>query len=448
MGWGDFINFGLGFLILAMYKAFLRYVLVILSVLAVHIGVWAQGPQVNAVSAPVDEGPVKVQTGRPIAAADTMGQVTISLLTADPGPEIFELYGHEAVRVVMADGTDMVYNYGLFDFNSPGFVVRFVKGATDYMAGYMPTWAFVESYRSRGSKIVEQELNLSEAEKARFLELLNHDVDPEYREYRYKYCTNNCATRILDGLEKAIGQVPAYADAAPELTTYRDVMRYYNRNYDWYQFGIDLALGSYIDRDIDAREKLFVPVLMRKGVDTARLGGGKAIVAGSERVILEGVDDATLPPTCVLLSPMAAALLLLVITGVVVVRDVRRGALTRFWYSFCCVLFGLMGIVVWFLAFISEHEGASPNILVWWLSPVSLVVGITLWCGRLRTFNRVLMVIVDAGTCVTFVALILGVQGSNAAFYPLMLTNMLLVGAYLRLTAKPREGKAAHKTTK
>jgi len=56
----------------------------------------------------------------------------VSFITCYPGPEIYELYGHEAIRI-RSNTMDSVWNFGIFDFREPNFVYRFVKGETDYM---------------------------------------------------------------------------------------------------------------------------------------------------------------------------------------------------------------------------------------------------------------------------------------------------------------------------
>lgn len=43
------------------------------------------------------------------------------------------------MRVVLPDGRDLAVNYGIFDFDSPNFIYRFVKGETDYMVAAIPS---------------------------------------------------------------------------------------------------------------------------------------------------------------------------------------------------------------------------------------------------------------------------------------------------------------------
>ncbi len=126
------------------------------------------------------------------AVADTV----ISVVTFYPGSDIYELEGHTALRVRMPM-QDYGVSWGLFDFDAPNFVYRFVKGETDYMMGIIP-WPYLEAqYHAQGRRIVEQRLNLDSMQKKRLLGLLADNYRPENRTYRYNYVLDNCATRHL-----------------------------------------------------------------------------------------------------------------------------------------------------------------------------------------------------------------------------------------------------------
>ncbi|MEO6893911.1 MAG: DUF4105 domain-containing protein, partial [Ginsengibacter sp.] len=53
--------------------------------------------------------------------------IRISLLTATPGEELYSTFGHSALRITdTARNTDIVYNYGTFNFEEPNFYLKFV----------------------------------------------------------------------------------------------------------------------------------------------------------------------------------------------------------------------------------------------------------------------------------------------------------------------------------
>lgn len=366
----------------------------------------------------------------------------ISLLTCYPGQEIYELYGHEAIRV-QAPGVDSVFNFGVFSFSEPNFVYRFVKGQTDYMLAGEPTDAFLAQYVRRGSRVVEQTLALTPAEADTLYSMLRRESLPQNRRYRYNYVKDNCATRVVDRLEQVIGSPAVYSDTI-RFGSYREAMRHYNRNYPWYQLGIDLALGSGIDGPVTPRQEMFVPVEMESRMAIARRADGRPLVE-SAAVINEGVPDATLPPTPWWRSPLAVALYVLIFTLGVCLYDYRRGRITRWWYALWFLLTGCAGSLVFFLVFCSEHEATSPNSLIWWLNPLGLIVPVFIWFRRMRPLVAWYM----AADAVAVACLMLlwgaGRQSANPAFFPMMATSILLAATYATYFFKQRYKKSGQR---
>ena len=127
------------------------------------------------------------------------------LLTCEPGKAIYELYGHTAIWIEDAgNGTDVVFNYGLFDFSTPHFVWRFSLGKTDYILGATRLRHFLREYSECGSEVFAQQLNLTQDETRRLYDLLVMNSRAENRVYRYNFLYNNCATMALDKIEESI----------------------------------------------------------------------------------------------------------------------------------------------------------------------------------------------------------------------------------------------------
>lgn len=317
------------------------------------------------------------QSQMPEVKNDTL---EVSLITKYPAAEVYELYGHEAVRVRSSD-FDLAFDYGLFDFDAPNFIYRFVKGETDYMAGCHDFPMFMAACEADGAMVVEQRLNLTQEESHRLLELLLWDVRPENRRYRYNYVKNNCATKILDRIDQAVGETIDYNDSI-RFGSYRKELTHYGRNYDWYQFGVDLILGSGLDYELSRREEMFVPVELMMSASKANLKDGRKLVS-EEKVIYEGRGDMTLDATPFLVSPLFIGLLLLVVISFVTIRSLIKGRICRWtyilWYGVC----GIAGCLVFFMVFVSEHEATSPNINIWWLNPLALIVPVMAWSRRM-----------------------------------------------------------------
>lgn len=358
----------------------------------------------------------------PALASDSL---TVGFVTCYPGSEIFELYGHEAVRVSgRVDGhpIDVVFNYGLFDFSSPGFVYRFVKGETDYNIGAQPTGLFLMPYRERGSKVVERALPLTQPEARRMFEALKADVQPGADTYRYKYFTANCATKPLDHLDRITnGRLRPKQEA--QVPTFRDLLRQYNEGYPWYQLGIDLVLGSMLDSPVTPEQASFVPMEL----DARYFSNMPA------RVLEPGQGDGNQrgAPTPWFLTPLFVAWLVFAIVLTFVLKQCyRRGSV---WDKRSCVIYtlwyalqGLSGALVWFLTFCSEHEGTSPNLNAVWLNPIWIFIAVLAWLPVCRKAAKCLMVADGVLALVMLVAWPLLPQSMNAATLPLMLTTVLL----------------------
>ena len=134
-----------------------------------------------------------------------MDNVEFGLVTCSPHEEVYSLYGHTAIRYrELITGRDLMFNYGVFNFNTPYFVPRFVFGKTDYELGVTSTKAFCKYYQRWGSQVSEQVLNLTAEEKSRLMHALSENLRPENRIYRYNFFYDNCSTRPRDAIENCL----------------------------------------------------------------------------------------------------------------------------------------------------------------------------------------------------------------------------------------------------
>lgn len=366
------------------------------------------------------------------AHADSL---VVSLLTVWPGAEVYELDGHSAIRIQdLTAGTDSVWNYGMFDFAQPHFVYRFVKGETDYMVGGYPTAWFLPEYHEAGRRVLEQELNLTQSEAARLRQLLRVESLPQNRVYRYNYVKDNCATRITDRVAQAVGQRIIFPDTLG-FGTFRNEMRSFHRDYPWYQFGIDLALGSGLDYDLRPDEEMFVPIVMSERYAGGRMADGRPLVS-AEREILPDSGHATQPPTPWYISPLFCCWVCFALIMLLCVWQLRRRSLMRPLYSMWFGLIGLTGCVIAFLVFISTHEATSPNLLLLWLNPLQLLLSICLWWRR----SRPLAVAMAWYNIIVLTVLLIvwpfQPQSTNAAFFPLMGATLAMAAVYAILCTK------------
>lgn len=324
----------------------------------------------------------------PVEPGDSTARA--SLLTCAPGAEVYTLEGHTGLRLLYGT-TDVVANWGVFDFTSPNFIYRFVKGETDYRIGLSPTIYFIMAYEQEQRQITEQILNLTPKQISDLVEAVNLNYQPENRVYRYKYATDNCATRPLNLIEQVIGApilLPRNPSKAEQMRTLRKEMTYFHSNYPWYQFGIDLCLGSGVDTPITHRKMMFAPVVLEELASTAIIDAGplkgQSLVSHTS-IILEGpAEGSILSPTPWYLTPITAMTALLVITILLTIFERRKKKTNRWFDSILFTAFGIEGCIVTFLVMVSVHEATSPNWLIFWLNPLCFIVPIATVIKRLQ----------------------------------------------------------------
>jgi len=351
----------------------------------------------------------------------------VSIVTFFPGNEIYELDGHTALRIVDDNGHDMMYNWGTFDFNTPNFVYRFVKGETDYRLEGIPSHLFLGYYEAQGRRAVEQTLNLTDRQIETLIRLVDNNMKPENRVYRYNYLFDNCATRPLAIIERALGDTITLGTAphSADDTSFRAIMTRAHANYPWYQFGIDLALGNGIDRPVTNRERSFAPVdLMRMLSEATITASGHPIIGHSEVILPGHPGGGAGSPTPWWATPLTIAWILCALSTLITLRDLSRRAISRWFDTFLYSIFGLAGLLLTFLIFISVHEATSPNWLYLWLNPLCFIGATGIYiksAARAVYWWQILNFALLVTLCILAIA---GVQNLNAAFWPLILADL------------------------
>ena len=365
--------------------------------------------------------------------------VRVSLVTFYPGSEPHNIWGHSEIRVQQGP-IDLYFNYGVFDFQAPAFLWRFILGETDYMCVPVP-----RAYATMGMeerRMVEQELNLPKDKALAMRNFLWNNAQPENRVYRYKFLSDNCSTRPRDIIEMAAGEGLQYPAMGDTTVTYRDILAHYCRNYAWERFGIDLVLGWDTDTVLDQRATMFIPMLLMDAVAGATITTDSVtmpLVKATTVPIDKSTEGNVRPPTPWYLSPLTFALLVLTITLIVSGRDCRRREVSRWFDTILFTVGGLAGCFLIFLILFSTHEATSPNINIVWLHPLLLLLAVLPWFKKTRPAARWLHAINAIIVALLMLAWPWQPQVGNLAFFPLMaslvsrsLTNVWLLGKTTR----------------
>lgn len=316
-------------------------------------------------------------TGQNIQLSDSS---KVSLLTNTPwDKEVYALFGHTAIRINDPSVfLDVVFNYGIFDFDSPNFMYRFVKGETDYMVAGYSFSQYLSGYKNRGIGITEQVLNLTLDEKQRILDALVSNALPENRVYRYNYFYDNCSTRPRDIIEKNIHGTIQYT-ATNKLQTYRDLVHECLSGQPWVRFGIDLVIGADADKVISDHQKDFIPSYLLHSYKSATIKQGENIrrLVSDENLLLSQ-DSAGTFVSPSFNTPLWCGLIFLLFTIVFSYISYKKNWMipAKIFDSILFFVAGTAGFIIFFLMYFSVHPCTNPNWNLVWLNPVQIIAAI------------------------------------------------------------------------
>ena len=309
-----------------------------------------------------------------LAEMNNGDSLRVSLITCSPGQEIYEYYGHTALRIKdMKNGDDVVFNFGLFSFQTPHFVWRFVCGKTDYMVGAIPTSAFLPEYSARGSFVEEDVLNLTQDEAKALLSSLASKCEEDSWSYHYDFFYDNCATRVRDEIQNCLKGRELMWSTFEEQRTLREIVHEYSQNYAWSLFAQDLLLGAEADRPATRLAQQFAPIIMERELRTAILrdsSGMKPLLKEQDML----VEQRSVPlEKGFPLSPMTCFIILLCVTVVVTGWDFYHLRATWIFDAILLSLQGLIGLLITFMFFFSLHPTVDSNWLILLFNPLPLV---------------------------------------------------------------------------
>jgi hypothetical protein len=199
--------------------------------------------------------------------------LTVYLLTFGWGDEVWERFGHNAIWIKdRTRGTDTTYNWGMFSFDEPHFLRRFLIGDTRYWMAAFDLDTMLAEYKRLNRSVLAQELNLTPAQRLKLLQFVQWNEQPQNKFYRYDYYRDNCSTRVRDALDHAVGgQLQTATVTRTTPSTYRShTLRLLGDNLALYT-GANLALGHPADKPLSDWQEMFLPVRMANDLRTVRL---------------------------------------------------------------------------------------------------------------------------------------------------------------------------------
>jgi len=373
------------------------------------------------------------------ATTDIKSQISndtlVYLLTCSPGTATYSIYGHSALRVVIpSSGYDMVYNWGVFDFNTPHFVWKFAGGRLNYMLGVYPYNLFLRDYFMERRSVYSQRVNLESEELKHLMYLLEENQKPENIFYRYDFFYDNCSTRIRDIFEKIFSERLIYpVEAKEDLPTFRDKINEYQRHYPWLKAGVDLLLGLPADKKASFRDQMFLPEYLQRNLSASVVKKNKdtvPLLQETETVIEFEPPEIRTPFYSAPLFVLSLAFLIILSLSLLL----KNSDYIKYLDILIFTIFSILSLFLLFFNFITEHSETKMNINFIWINPFIIVCLICLSLNRLCTiwFRLVFWIVV-----LYILGVIIFALKIYGTFIPVALILALRCSAYVYYERNP-----------
>lgn len=281
----------------------------------------------------------------------------ISVLTCGNGNQLYSTFGHTAIRISDYErNLDVVYNYGMFDFEEGNFYLKFIKGDLQYFVATTSYEEFLMEYQFEQREVLEQTLNLNHEKQQQLFEFLNSSLQSDDKYYTYKFIDRNCTTMVLDKINLILGsEVIQKVDTT--ALTYREVLNPYFENYFYYKLGISIIFGEKVDRKA---EKLFLPIELYNSLAKCTVNGQKLV--SSSDIVVKGNRPKIEFNFLDSIYFICVLLLLLIVLNFKKINKLYFG------------IMGLLGIFFCLMGFYSLHEELLWNYNALLFNPLLLLV--------------------------------------------------------------------------
>jgi hypothetical protein len=356
-------------------------------------------------------------------------EAKISVLTIGPGASLNDAFGHNAYRIEDRSlGIDVVYGYGQYDFDTPYFYLKFAQGKLNYLISRHNFSDFFNHYVRYNRTIKAQLLNLSTAEKQKLFDYLETNYKPENRSYVYDFFYDNCATRIRDVANTVTESTITFTPPKNfKPKTFRALIHEHVGLNTWGSFGIDLALGSVIDKTVSADAYMFLPKYIHTFFGSAKINPSKNLVKSASTIFQE---KETPKASNFLFSPVVVLGLLAVLILFITYKDYKKNKRSK---GLDLILFGTtgsIGILLLLLWFATDHSATAQNYNVLWAVPLNLLALAQLARPQVKQWFKSYLKFLIIMLCLLTLHWVIGVQVFAIGLIPLLIA---LVIRYLYL---------------
>ena len=307
--------------------------------------------------------------GKTLNAQKLSDSSEVYALVISPGTELYAAFGHNAFWVVdNINGVNMIFHYGTFDYRTPNFYLKFIRGKLDYMLATQEYKYFMYEYSTDGRDVWKLKLNLNQQQKQKMFDFLLWQNQEANKYYRYDFFMDNCATRLRYVLEVVFGDSVVFPNQ-PLNISYRQAIKPYLRNKPWTRFGINLLLGLPADRRLNYYSAMFLPYYIDTALVNTTINTGKSIeplVLQHSTMIVSNFEIGKMP----LFNPDLFFWLLAILLIIPAFWQIKLTKLNKYIdISIFSILF-FASILILFMWFITDHTPTKWNLNILWVNPL------------------------------------------------------------------------------
>lgn len=341
----------------------------------------------------------------------------ISILSIGEGPSLVDAFGHTAIRVKDAElKNDVVFNFGVYDFNSPNFYSNFVKGRPEYKLGIQNYNNLTQNYIRQKRYIVEHQLNLDQNSIKIIIDLLVEKLNDPY--YIYDYFRDNCTTRAADiVIDKTNNKFKDNKLESEAILSYRDLIHGKINENSWAALGIDLCLGAIIDKKINTRETFFLPENLMNYLD---LYEGDII---KRNIIYSPESEISYREN--LPSPLLINLILSLIIVVITIFNFKSNKWSKSLDTLIFLISGSIGILIIYLWFFSNHFAGAQNFNFLWAFPFNFALIFAIYKNKIPDWSIGYIKLLIILIILLFLHWTTGVQKYNLTLLPIFVALLI-----------------------
>ena len=351
----------------------------------------------------------------------------ISILTVGPGIDLVDAFGHTGIRVIdKKNNLDLVFNFGIYDYNAPNFYSNFFRGRPVFSLGINRFNDFFDSYVKQNRKVYEQIIKISNDRKKIIVESLIKNSQEENKYYIYEYFEDNCSTRVADIFINEIGEFKVDLNKKTKFS-YRELIHSKIGNNSIGSLGIDLCLGSKIDKKITTRQTFFLPEKLKEFLDIIEDNNPNLV----ETKLLYSPNYTHSYKQQNILKPIWVSLFISIIIIWLTFKDFKRKKQTKILDFLILTTLSVIGMLIGYLWIFSNHSNGAMNLNILWANPLSFILIFHFFSNKKSKLTRLFLSFLIISIFVVIVFWVFQLQIFNLSIIPLLI-GFLIRYFYLR----------------